>query len=342
MLVGMFLFAVMPSSTNYSLHNYGFGSGGTSNSSSADYSLNGISGETSGVASNSTSYSLKSGNNNSQQANVPAAPTLSNPSNYYDKLQFTINPGSSPTDTKYAIAISSDNFATTEYIQPDDTVGTTFNATSYQTYALWGGSAGQTVTGLSPNTTYSIKAAAIQGNFTNTEFGPATSAATVSPMLTFSINTDSQTSPPFSTNFNELLPGTVTTASDKIWAKVTTNGDSGVDVYVKSANSGLKSSHVSYTIPSVSADLSGQSVGYGAQGVATTQTSGGPLSIASPYNVTGSYVGIVDNNTRVVFSSPAPITSGSGDFELLAKAASMTPASADYQDTLTITAAGMY
>jgi hypothetical protein len=342
LLGGFMFFAGMPSSTDYTLHNYGFGSGGTSNSSSADYSLNGISGETSNVASTSTNYQTKSGNNNSQQANVPAAPTLTNPSSYYDKLKFVINPGADPSDYKFAIAISTDNFVTTQYVQTDDTIGSTFNISNFQTYTAWGGASGQLVIDLTPGTTYYMKVAALQGNFTQSQFGPVASAATVTPSITFSIATDSQPSPPFSTSFGNLLPATVTNASDKIWAYLSTNADSGAYVYIKSANSGLYSSHTGTTISSASTDLGSASTGYGAQGVATTQASGGPLSISTPYNVSANNVGILDTNTRVIFSSPAPITTGSGDFKLMAKAAATTPSSSDYGDTLTITAAGVF
>src|SRR5947209_8434106 len=109
MLLAGALFAAMPASSNYQLHNYGYGSGGTANSTSSNYGLNGISGETSGVQSTSTNYKVRSGNNNVQQSNVPTI-TLTNGSNYYDKLKFIVGNGSNPTDTKFVIAISTDNF----------------------------------------------------------------------------------------------------------------------------------------------------------------------------------------------------------------------------------------
>src|SRR5487761_1335944 len=332
LFIGMFLFATMPSSTNYDLHNYGFGSGGGT-TSSTNYSLNGISGETSNVQSSSATYNSRSGNNNVQQASLPVAPTFNNPASYYDELHFAVIPGSSPSDTKFAIAISSDNFTTTNYINTDDTIGNTLSISQYQTYASWGGSSGQLVTDLTPNTTYQIKVSALQGNFTNSQFGPSASATTSTPSITFSIYTDSQSSPPFSTSFGNLLPATVTAASDKIWASISTNANSGVYIYVKSANAGLYSSHANTTIASASADLSSATTGYGAQGVGTTQSSGGPLSINAPYNVSSNSVGILDNNTRVIFSSSLPITSATGDFKLMAKAANTTVASSDYTDT---------
>lgn len=336
------LFAVMPSSTNYTLRNYDYGSGGTSSSSSSNYKLNATTGETSNTQSTSTNYKARSGNNNVQQSNVPPAPTFTNPSNYYDKLHFVLNPANNPSDTKFVVAISSDNFTTTQYVQADDTVGPTLTAADYQTYAAWGSSSGQTIIGLSPSTSYKIKVSAIQGSFTQTEYGPAASAATVAPNITFSIYTDSEPSPPFVTSFGSLLPATVTTSTDKIWVTLGTNADAGAMVYLSSTNAGLHSAHTGYTIASATANLAGVSSGYGAQGVSATQTSGGPLSISSSYNLSSQNVGAISTSARQIFSTPAPINGGSGAFWLLAKAASTTPASGDYTDTLAIVAAAAF
>lgn len=346
MLGAGLLFAAMPSSSNYELHNYDYGSGGTSNSSSANYSLNGSTGQpAANTRSSSTNYKLGAGNNNAQQAYVPAAPAFTNPDNYYNKLHFVINPGTNPSDTTYSIAISTDNFATTQYVQNDNTVGPVKGTEDYQTYAAWGGSAGQVITGLSPNTTYSIKVNAIQGDFTETEYGPAATAATVPPSITFDIDvasTDTETDPPFSVSFGNLLPATVVTAPDKIWIDLDTNADSGAKVYVRSAYAGLHSTARNYTLVSATANLSSATSGYGAQGSSTRQSAGGPLSISSPFNVTGQNIAGLTTSLQEVFSSPSPITAGRGSFSLLAKAAALTPASNDYQDTVTVIAAAAF
>src|SRR5665213_849167 len=104
------LFATLPSSASYQLHNYGFGSGGTSGSTSTNYSLNATTGETSNNQSTSATFKARSGNPNEQHAHVPPAPSLANPGSYYDKLLFVVAPGSNPTDTKFSIAISDDGF----------------------------------------------------------------------------------------------------------------------------------------------------------------------------------------------------------------------------------------
>lgn len=341
----MVLFAQSPSSSNYQLNNYDYGSGGTGGSSSTNYQLNATTGEVSNVQSSSSNFNIRSGDSNEQQADVPPAPTFTNPANYYNKLHFIINPTTNPSDTKFSIAISTDNFITTNYVQSDNTVGTVKGIEDYQTYSAWGGASGQLVTGLAPSTTYQIKVNAFQGNFTETEYGPSATASTVAPSITFDIDVaaaDTETNPPFIASFGGLLPATVTAADSKVWVDIETNADSGVRVYISSTYSGLRSDAVNFTISSVTADLASASTGYGAQGSSTAQTSGGPLAISSPYNLTGQNVGALSSALRQVFSSPAPIVGGRGSVLLLAKAASSTPASNDYQDVLTLVAAASY
>ena len=334
--------AVMPASGTYQLNNYGFGSGGTSNSSSATYKLNATTGEATNNESTSATYKTRAGNNNSQQAYVPVAPTFSNPSNFYNKLKFIINPGTSPTDTKFSIAISIDNFTSTQYVQVDDTIGPT---RTYQTYAAWGGASGQTLVNLSPTTTYKMKASAIQGNFTETEFGPVAAAATVAPSISFDIDTaatDISTIAPYVINFTKLFPTTVVNSTEKIWVSLTTNAVSGAAIYIASANSGLKSSTTNFTIPSATADLAATASGYGAQNLTATQTSGGPLTSTSPYNGAGNNVGAIDTTIRQLFSTAAPTVGGRTSTQIVAKASITTKSASDYTDILTLTAAGQF
>jgi hypothetical protein len=341
-LLSGLLFAAMPSSTSYQLNNYGFGSGGTSNSTSSNYKLNAISGEASNVQSTSPNYKVRSGNNNSQQAYVPAAPAFTNPSNYYNKLKFILTPVASPIDTKFSIAVSTDNFVTKQYVQIDDTLGAT---KTYQTYAAWGGASGQVIVGLSPTTTYSMAANAIQGDFTETEFGPAATAATVAPSITFDIDAsavDAKTSAPYNLTFASLYPGSVVASDQKVWVDMSTNAVSGAGVYVSSQYGGLHSASKNFTIPSASADLSVASSGFGAQSTSTTQSSGGPITVSSPYNGVGQSVGIINPTIRQIYASAAPITSSRSSFQLKAKSSITTPSSNDYAETITLTVAGLF
>ena len=89
-------------------------------------------------------------------ANVPPTPTLTNPASHYDRLKLVLATGGNPSDTKYLIAISDDDFATTKYVQADNSLGTSQALTNYQTYATWGGASGFYVLGLAPSTTYKV------------------------------------------------------------------------------------------------------------------------------------------------------------------------------------------
>lgn len=344
--MSLFMLA-LPASTNYKLNDYGFGSGGVGNATSggSNYSLNGITGEMSAGNLDGTAYDLGPGLVFTNQADVPGAPTFTNPSNYYNKLKIVLDTGGNPSDAKFAIAISTDDFSTTYYVQSDNTVGATLGAEDYQTYTAWGGASGVLIIGLSANTTYKVKVKAMQGKFTETGYSAIASATTVSPILSFDIDvssSDSDTDPPFVVSFGNLPAGTVTTSTEKVWVDFSTNGESGGRVYVYDVNGGLTSARAAATITSATGDLSALSSGYGAQGSSATQGVGGPFSIVSPYNVSSNNVGIIDTSIREVFSTSNPITSGRASFLLKAKSSAVTPAAGDYTDTLTVIASASF
>jgi hypothetical protein len=339
------LFATAPSGTTYTLQSYGVGSGGVANASSTTYSMNGITGELSGTQLDGTSYSAQPGLIPTQQANVPPAPTFTNPSNYYNKLHLVINAGGNPSDTNFAIAISSDNFATTQYVQSDNTVGTALGSEDYQTYALWGGGSGFDIIGLQPNTTYKVKLTAMQGAFSQSAYGPTASAATVNPSLTFDIDisaSDTDTNPPYAISFSNLLPGSVTDSPQKIWLDFDTNAGSGGNTYIYGQNAGLRSTKAGYTLSSITGDLSALSQGFGGQSASATQTSGGPFTATSPYNGASQNVGIIDTSIRKLYGASAPVTAGRSSILLKAKVSNTTPSASDYAETLTILASTGY
>lgn len=336
------LFAALPAGTNYKLQSYGVGSGGTANSTSSAYAMEAISGETSGVKMSGTSYGLGSGFIPTQQANVPAAPTLTNPADYYNKLHLIIDNGNNPTDATFAIAISTDDFTTTQYIQDDRTIGSSLGIEDYQTYTAWGGSTGFNLLGLKANTTYKVKVRAMHGKFTESSYSATATAATVNPSLTFDLDvaaTDIETSPPYDLAFNELLPGAVTNSPGRIWVDFATNGDSGGNVYVYGQNSGLKSATVAHTISALTGDLAATNQGFGAQSASAGQSAGGPLVVSSPYDGINDNVGITDVNIRKAYSSTGPISAGRSSLLLKAKVAQLTPSSDDYAEILTVLAA---
>lgn len=333
----------MPASTNYQLKDYSFGSGGTSNATSTNYALDGIAGGLSGAKESSAAYGIGGGLMFSNQANVPVAPTFTNPSSYYNKLQIIINTSGNPTDTKYAIAISSDNFVTTNYVKSDNTVGATLVLADYQTYTTWGGGSGFFVIGLTANTTYKVKVKAMQGKFTETGYGPTASAATVNPTLSFAVRTDTLSTPPFIMDFGVMTTGSVNTGPQKIWADVSTNGENGARVYVSSTNGGLVSASSGYTIASTTGDLNSLGEGFGAQGFSVTQSSGGPMAITTGiYSQPANTVGIVDSTIREIFNSPGPVGNGSGSFQVKAKPATTARPAADYTEIIKLIVAGSF
>ena len=327
------LFSAFSSSGGYQLQTYGLGSGGTNNASSPTYRLNGSTGEVGGDT-NSPNNGGNTGSTETRQANVPLAPTLSNGSStYYNKLQVTINKGGSdPTDYTYSIAVSTNNFATTNYIQADGTIGGT---AIYQSYATWGGASGSFITGLSPNTAYQVKANAMQGAFTGSAYGPSATSTTANPALSFSIT-------PNIINLGSLLPGTVVTSGANITFGFATNAATGGSVYVSGSNGGLKSVTANNTIGSISANLTSQNEGFGVQGSTAGQTSGGPFTITSPFNGTSNTVGAPTTTFQQLFTTGAALAGGNSTASVKGKASSTTPSASDYSETLTFIASASY
>lgn len=343
LLLGLQLFAVQPSTTNYTLQDYGFGNGGGTTGTS-NYSIEGIAGEVSGQDASTDNYGLGSGLLEAQQANVPTI-TLSNPGGYNNKLLVVIGPQNNPSDATFMIAISTDNFVTTNYVQNDGTVGATLGIEDYQTYAAWGGASGSEIIGLASDTTYQVRARAMTGEFTETGYGPSSSAATENLSLTFDIDVasiDTETGAPYSVQFGDLLPSTVTDGPDKIWLDLETSAASGARVFILSTNSGLASVMSGYTIASVSGDLSSLNEGFGVRGDTATQSSGGPVAFQSPYNGASNNVGIIDSSFRTLLSSTASLEAGRTSMFLKAKVTSTTPAATDYADLYTLVAAASF
>lgn len=343
-VIGLFVYSFIvapagatdPQSTTYDLKSYGFGSGGSGlSNTSTTYSIFGEAGSIEGLNLTSTTYKALPGLTYEITANTPTAPSVSNESNQdYNKLKITLNTGTNPSNYQYAIAVSNDNFTTTNYLQANGTIGAS---------AVWqvSGGAGWSTSslyaiGLPQNTTYYFKISAKQGNFTQSPFSSVASATTAIASFTFSLNNNS-------VSIGNLSPGTVITAGTTVTANVSTNGTGGAIVSVYGANNGLKSNGVNYTISSSSTNLASATEGYGIQGTTTGQTTGGPMEILSPYNVTTTSVGAVTTNKQAIFDSTgAPVTSGTGTFQIMAKAGNSTKAASDYGDTITVVASGTF
>ncbi len=336
--------AAAPGTSNYQLRDYGIGTGGGTGSTD-NYRFEGITGETSGPRMGTDTYSAGTGLQEVQQAGVPPAPAFTNDGNWVNKLHFTVNTGDNPSDARFAIAISSDNFVTTNYIQNDFTIGATLGLEDYQTYANWGGASGEEVIGLSADTAYSIKVKATQGDLTESAFSATATAATTELSLGFDMdvsNTDEETSPPYSISFGDLFANTVTDSPSKIWFDIDTSSSNGGRIYIVGTNTGLKSESSNYTITSSTGDLSVLNEGFGAQSTSNTQTGGGPLLVESPYDGAGDNVGLVDSQYRTIYSSAGAVEAGRSSFVLKAKSSGVTPAAEDYAEIYTAVAAATF
>jgi hypothetical protein len=333
-------------STSYKLKGYEFGGGGGINIESSSYSMEGILGESAGEL-DSASYTAGSGLIFVQNANVPPSPTFVNSEEWYNKLHLTINKDAGdPTDAKYAIAISNDNFISdTRYVQDDNTIGATLGSEDFQSYTDWGGALGEYIIGLERNTTYTVKVTSTQGKYTQSGYSATAQASTSDLILTFDLDvasTDTETGAPYTVSVGSLIPGSVTTASDKVWVDFATNADYGGYIYLTGLNTGLKSTNVNYTITSATSNLASLEEGYGIQSSTTSESSGGPITAVSPYNGTSDNVGVVDTTTREIYSSTSPVTGGRSSFVIKAKSKSTTPSASDFTDTLTVIASATF
>ena len=339
--------AVPPTSTNYKLDDYAFGAGGTATSSSSNYSLFGTLGQVDQGSPSSANYFLGAGLEYTIQASVSAAPTFTNPSNWYNKLHLIINRGGTdPSDYTYAIRIASGS-GSFQYVQNDNTVGNDLGDEDWQSYPTWGGATGSNIIGLYPGTTYIVQVAGRQGRFyTQFMWSPTALASTVNSSLSFDIDiasSDSETGAPYTLAIGNLSAGAVTTASNKVWIDFTTNANNGGYLFVQGANSGLASTTASHTISSATVDLTAQPSGYGAISNSVTQTSGGPMQARTPYNGSSDNVGVLDSAKRYIYdSTELPVTGGRVSFQLKAKASNTTPSANDYTDTLTILVTGSF
>jgi hypothetical protein len=186
LLVPTFALAQTLSSPNYKIEGPALDSGGEQ-SSSPNYKSRESIGDQSDPGSSSTLYNLFGGFFLPAYPGRPGTPTFTNTGGtLYNSLDFVVVRGDGQqNDTTYAIAISSDDFVTTYYIQSDDTLGLN---PAWQTYTNWGSGSGERVTGLSPSTTYKIKVKASFGTGSDAEdtesgYSAEASAATAAPNL---------------------------------------------------------------------------------------------------------------------------------------------------------------
>lgn len=343
----LLLLFVFPASGSYRLEGYSFGGGAVTNSDSENFKIQGRLGEISDNMSKGSGYDLGAGLTFLRQSPVPKAGTLSNPSNWYNKLKLVIDSSGAPSDTKFAIAISKDDFTTTEYVRySDKSIGSSLTLTDYETFSNWGGASGLEIVGLDVGTSYAVKIRSMQSSFSESGWGPTAVSSTELPTLTFDIDVaevDAESSAPYSINLGDLMPG-VSVGTSKIWVDVDSNAASGVSVYIYGQNAGLLSVSSGSSIGSTTADLTSVTAGYGIQGDDLSYGGGsGPLGFDSPFNGINNVVGKVDTTISRLISSTNPVTAGRASVVIKTKVDGIqTSAANDYNEIVTIIASGNY
>jgi len=334
-----------PVSENFKLQSYSVGGGGGDTLESEAYGMQAVLGETAGPTGESDLYGVNPGLSYVRQAAVPSAPTLENSSGYYNRLKITITPDAAPSDTIFAVAISTDGFVTTDYVLADSSVGDQLTLADYRTYAEWGGASGTMILGLQQDTTYEVKVKAMQGSFTESAFGPSASASTAPSQMSFDIDvssTDEKTTAPYTLDLGILSAGSVIASDEYIWFDIETNGDGGAFIYAYSSNNGLYSARADYTISSITGNLDSLDEGFGAQAVSATGT-GGPLVAEASFANGGNTVGQIPTSSLTLFhTSGNPIESGRASIQLKAKASTLAPASTDYTELITVVASASF
>jgi hypothetical protein len=258
-----------------------------------------------------------------------------------------------PSDTLYAIMISTDNFVSDiRYID-----ASTFTPESYSTHNIndfmtktdWEIETFN-VQGLEAGKTYYLKAFALKGDFTQTETGPIKSATTATGTLFFDIDIanstgyTTETSPPYSISFTgayELIGGSAAiTAGNRIWMDTETNSQGGFAIIGNGLNGGLYSSTTSQTITSATANLDQVNSGFGLQSEYIDYDTSSPLlgaiSVTSDYSGSINSVGAISTTPKKIYDGNGPIVGGRMALKVIAKpGTSYTPAS-NYQESITL------
>ncbi len=297
---------------------------GTLNATSSSYKLTGEN-QTLDQEATSSNYDLKVGSTARILANTPPAPTLSNDSNYYNKLKITLTADDNASDTKYAIAVTYDDWNSTYYLQNDGTLGSNLGNEDYLTYSSLGGSSGTFMLGLDPNQTYKAKVKAFHQDFTETDWGPESIEATTStPTIDFALDTTNA-------NFGTLSSSQVNETSNSVNITINTNANSGYTLQVydtgDTSSGGLYNGTATHLITSNDTTLTAGTEGYGIQATSSTAT------IDNKYDVSSDEVGGLGVSANNLATNTSAVTNESVTINIKAAIAGSTPAG-DYQDTI--------
>lgn len=287
----------------------------------------------------------------------------------YDRAKIEIDHQNNPIDTLYLISIIDDSTATEYFLQSDHTISQTYDIDDYMTLCQLQGIDGRVgsscqdsgdgewdedlqrnnIFNLSSNTSYTVKARALNGDFTESPYSPTKTTVTTVPSISFDIDiagsggSATETGGVHLIELGTLSAGSVTTATDRIWLDMGTNIIPGFNVYVEDLNDGLLGA--SSTIPSESEDLASDSGngGFGLKIDSITEANLGPLLSAAAYETAGGEeVGAVSTTPALIFSTDTVSTNvgplDSGRASLFVKATAAEGGLAEsVTDTLTFT-----
>ncbi len=267
-------------------------SAGSASGSSTNFGILGEINPFAGI-DDSASFRTKIGYNSRIEVNTPYAPALINSDNSYSRLTITLSTAGNPTDTLYAVKVSSNDFSSYQYVQNDGTVGDTLGIEDYRTYDSWGGSSGSYILDLMPKSTYKARVKALQGDFTETEYSPESNASTTTvPYVNMSVSKASLTLGTL--NINSISQTTTMNVA------VNTNGYTGYQVYINDDGNGYVGGLFNgsgSTIMSADMVLTPGVEGYGVQASSATAV------VDSKYNVSGNTVGGLEISTNPIFSN---------------------------------------
>lgn len=273
------------------------------------------------------------------------------PEGCYNKARFEIEVNSNPSDTLYMVQISTDNFVSD--IRCVD--GSTFrpktlsscDINDFRTKTDWE-TEDFNLKGLQADTKYYIRASALHGDFTQSDFSIPADATTTAGSVYFDIDIatstgyDTESSPPYSVEFsgsNALMPGGIAmTSPSLIWLDIESSSVGGVAVIQFGENGGLYSPTTTETISSTNLDLNSSGVeGFGLQNYYIDYESStylGELTAMTNYSGSGNTVGEVSTTATKIYDGDGPISAGRTALYVKARAnTSRTPAS-DYTESI--------
>ena len=297
----------------------------------------------------------------------------------YNKAKIEIDTQNNPFDTLYLVKVTNITDNISYYLKSDHTLGLTYNSSNYLTKCAiegkdiinpdcdnntspdWNSTLQSTnIFYLSDNSEYQATVSALNGDFTQTSFGPKANTTTSVLSLGFDINIGPATAPessnstPYNINLSEIALLPVTTSSDLIWLSMESNNPSGFNLYIKDTNSGLYSVNKNATIPSEDEDLAVDANINGGYGVKiyngnTTQLTLGPLNKSNTFDTAGiDQVGALSTINKLLFftnnfdSNKGEILNGKAAVVLKARATANTPISSDYSDDIYFTIVGEF